>query len=196
MPLDAVTDGPFAAVYVPNFILQAIARNEPELRTQPLAILDGPPPTYQVIALNRIAELLGVTRGMTKAAAAQFAQVVIRSRCAMLEEAAHTALLDVAWSVTPRVEDFAADTLLLDLSGLASLFGDARTTTQKIASSAAALGLTVHIAASVNVETARIVARALPGPTTVPPGEERHFLETLPVSMLSPSEELAGVFSR
>src|SRR5215470_3257938 len=111
-PPDAVTAGPFAAVYVPNFILQAIARNEPELRAQPLAVIDGPPPTFQVIALNRIAELLGVTRGMTKAAAAQFAQVVIRPRCGILEEATHAALLDVAWSITPRVEDFAADTLL------------------------------------------------------------------------------------
>src|SRR5262249_47558866 len=124
-PLDAVTAGPFTAVYVPNFILQAIARHEPELHAQPLVILGSPAPTYQVIALNRIAELLGVTRGMTKAAAAQFAQVVIRSRCEILEQTAHAALLDVAWSITPRVENFAADTLLLDLSGLASLFGDA-----------------------------------------------------------------------
>ncbi len=195
-PLDAATTGPFAAVYVPNFILQAIARNEPELRARPLVILDGPAPTYQVIALNRIAELLGVTRGITKAATMQFAQVVIRSRCQVSEQAAHSALLDVAWSVTPRVEDFAADTLLLDLSGLVSLFGDAHATAQKISSLAATLGLSVHIAASANVETARIVARALPGPTIVPPGEERRFLETLPVHMLSPSEELVGVFSR
>jgi len=196
MPLDAVTVGQFAAIYVPNFILQAIARNEPELRVQPLVVIDGPPPTYQVIALNRIAKLLGVTLGMTKAAAAQFAQVVIRQRCTTLEEAAHAALLDVAWSITPRVEDFAADTLLLDLSGLDSLFGDAQTIAQKLAARASTLGLAVHSAVSANLETARIVARALPGPTIVPSGEERRFLETLPVSMLSPNEELAGVFDR
>src|SRR5205807_9172093 len=98
----------FGAVYVPNFILQAIARSEPELRTQPLVIIDGPPPTYQVIAFNRLAELLGVARGMSKAAAGQFAQVMIRPRCKILEAAAHAALLDVGWSITPRVEDAAA----------------------------------------------------------------------------------------
>jgi protein ImuB len=186
----------FGAVYVPNFILQAIARCEPELRTQPLAIIDGPPPTYQVVALNRLAEILGVTRGMTKAAVSQFAQVTIRTRCRVREEAAHAALLDVAWSTTPRVEDAAPGTLLIDISGLSSIFGDAENVANEIASRASTFGMHVHVAVSANVETARIVARALPGPTIVPAGEERRFLETLPVSMLSPSQELSDIFDR
>ena len=186
----------FGAIYIPNFILQAIGRSEPELRAQPLAIIDGPPPTYQVVALNRLAEILGVTLGMTKAAVSQFAQVTIRPRYKVKEEAAHAALLDVAWSVTPRVEDAAPDTLLVDISGLRSLFGEEEDIACEIASRASALGMDVHVAISGNVETARIVARALPGPTIVPEGEERHFLETLPISMLSPSEELADVFER
>ena len=33
------------------------------------------------------------------------------------------ALMDVAWSISPRVEDTAPDTIVLDLEGLASLFG-------------------------------------------------------------------------
>ena len=186
----------FGAVYVPNFILQAIARCEPELRTQPLAIIDGSPPTYQVVALNRLAEILGVACGMTKAAVSQFVQVTIRTRCRVREEAAHAALLDVAWSITPRVEDAARDTLLIDISGLSSLFGDAETIAREIASRASTFGMHVHVAVSANVETARIVARALPGPTIVPEGEERRFLETLPVSMLSPSFELSDIFDR
>lgn len=186
----------FGAVYVPNFILQALGRSAPELRTQPLVIIDGPPPTYQVVALNRLAELLGLTRGMTKAAASQFAQVTIRLRSKAHEEAAHAALLDVAWSITPRVEDAAADTLLVDISGLQSLFGKDEQIAREIAARASAVGMQVHVAISANVETARIVARALPGPTVVPEGEERRFLETLPVSMLSPRAELAGVFDR
>jgi len=186
----------FGAIYVPNFILQAIGRCEPELRTQPLAIIDGQPPTYQVVALNRLAEILGVARGMTKAAVTQFVQVTIRSRCRVREEAAHAALLDVAWSITPRVEDATPDTLLIDISGLATLFGNAHAIACEIASRASTFGMNVHVAISTNVETARIVARALPGPTVVPEGEERRFLETLPVSMLSPSQELADIFDR
>jgi protein ImuB len=186
----------FAAVYVPNFILQAIGRCEPELRTQPLVIVDGPPPTYQVVALNRLAEILGVARGMTKAAVTQFAQVTIRTRCKVREEAAHAALLDVAWSITPRVEDAAPDTLLIDISGLTTLFGDAEAIACEIASRACPFGMDVRVAVSANVETARIIARALPGPTIVPAGEERRFLETLPLSMLSPSQELSDIFDR
>jgi protein ImuB len=186
----------FAAIYVPNFILQATGRCEPELRTRPLAIIDGPPPTYQVVALNRQAEILGVARGMSKAAATQFAHVTIRTRCRVREEAAHAALLDVAWSITPRVEDAAPDTLLIDISGLTTLFGDAEAIASEIASRASTLGMNVHVAVSANVETARIVARALPGPTIVPEGQERRFLETLPVSMLSPRQELSDIFER
>jgi protein ImuB len=186
----------FAAIYVPNFILQAIGRCEPELRTRPLAIIDGPPPTYQVVALNRLAEILGVARGMTKAAVAQFAHVTIRTGCRVREEAAHAALLDAAWSITPRVEDAAPDTLLIDISGLTTLFGDAEAIASEIASRASTFGMNVHVAVSTNVETARIVARALPGPTIVPEGQERRFLETLPVSMLSPRQELYDIFER
>jgi protein ImuB len=186
----------FGAVYVPNFILQAIARCEPGLHSLPLAIIDGSSPTYQVVALNHLAEILGVSRGMTKAAVTQFAQVTIRTRCRVREEAAHAALLDVAWSITPRVEDAAPDTLLIDISGLASLFGDAETIAREIVSRASIFGMHVHVAVSPNVETACIVARALPGSTIVPEGEERRFLETLPVSMLSPSQELSDVFAR
>ena len=186
----------FGAIYVPNFILQAIGRSEPELRAQPLAIIDGPPPAYQVVALNRLAELLGVTPGMTKAAVSQFAQVTIRSRCRVHEKAAHAALLDVAWSIAPRVEDAAPDMLLIDISGLSSLFGTEEQIAREIAERASALGLQVHMAISANVETARIVARALPGPTVVPENEERRFLETLPISLLSPGQELSGVFDR
>jgi protein ImuB len=186
----------FAAVYVPNFILQAIGRSEPELRTQPLAILDGPSPTYRVIACNRLAKLLGVTLGITKSAASQFARLAIRSRCQTREAATHAALLDVAWSITPRVEDAAQDTLLLDLSGLTSLYPNADAIAPELVSRAASLGLEIHVAISANIETARVVARALPGPTIIPAGEERRFLETLPVNMLLPGPELAGVFHR
>ncbi len=56
--------------------------------------------------------------------------------------------------------------------------------------------MNVHVAVSANVETARIIARALPGSTIVPAGEERRFLETLPASMLSPSQELSDIFDR
>ena len=93
----------FAAIFVPNFTFQAIARGEPELRIEPVAVIEGQPPTYRVAALNRLAEKLGVTVGMTKANVEQFPQVQIRNRSKTQEEMGHQALLDAAWSISSRV---------------------------------------------------------------------------------------------
>jgi protein ImuB len=187
---------PFAAIFVPNFTFQAIARSEPELRMQPVAVIEGQPPTYRVIAFNRLAERLGVTRAMTKANAEQFQQVQIRHRSKSQEDTAHRALLDAAWSISSRVEDAAPDTLLLDLAGLARLFGTPEEMAQRILSRTSEIGMDAHVAVSTNVETARIVARALSEVTVVPDGQEARFLETLPVGMLSPSPQLAEIFER
>jgi protein ImuB len=186
----------FTAIFVPNFTFQAMARCEPELRMQPVAVIEGQPPTYRVIAFNRLAERWGVTLGMTKANTEQFQQVQIRHRSKSQEETAHRALLDAAWSISSRVEDAAPDTLLLDLSGLARLFGAEEEIAQRILSRTSELGMDAHVAVSANVETARIVARALSGVTVVPDGQEARFLETLPVGMLSPSPQLAEIFER
>ncbi len=113
----------FAAIFVPNFKLQAVVRCEPELAVRPIALIDGPPPTYQVVAVNRLAARLGVAEGMTKAAATQFPGVEIRPRGKLQETTAHAVLLDVAWSFSPRMEDTTPDTVLIDVDGLASLFG-------------------------------------------------------------------------
>src|ERR1700738_3068608 len=142
---------PFAAIFVPNFIFQAVVRCAPELRMQPVAILEGQPPIYRVIALNRLAEKLGVSAGMTKANAEQFPQLQIRHRSRTQEKATHKALLDAAWSISSRVEDAAPDTLLLDLCGLTRLFGTEEEIGQRILSRACEMGIDVNVGISANV---------------------------------------------
>jgi protein ImuB len=185
-----------AAIFIPNFTVQAIARYEPELQMQPLAILAGEPANSFVIAVNRLAEKSGVTAGMTKANAEQFQNIQFRQRSATQENTAHRALLDTAWSISARVEDAGPDNLLLDLAGLARLFGTLDKIAQRILDDISELGMQAHVAISINIETARVVARALTGITLVPEGQERRFLETLPVAMLSPSPQLADIFER
>src|SRR5271168_3081448 len=186
----------FCAIFAPDFLLQAVERSEPALRKKPLVLLDGPAPTFRVIAVNAMARTLGVTLGLTKAAAAEFSGVEIRLRSKEQEAAAHAALMDAAWSFSPRVENTAQDTVLLDLAGLTTLFGSYENVTLQIKSRCTALGLDVHAGVSENVETARILALARPGPTIVPEGEEARFLESLPVGLLLPSGELAEVFAQ
>jgi protein ImuB len=184
----------FGAIFVPDFLLQAVERSEPEVRNRPLVLVGGPAPTYRVIAVNRFAAALGVTPGLTKAAAAEFQGTEIKLRQTEQEVAAHAALLDAAWSLSPHVEDTAPDTVLLDLAGLAALFGAPEEIAQQMKSRCSALGLDVHVAISENVYTARVLARAHPGPTIVPPGQEAAFLAKLSVNLLNPSDDVAEVF--
>jgi protein ImuB len=186
----------FAAIFVSNFMVQAIVRYEPELLLRPLAVIEGQPPSCSVVAVNRLAELSGIAAGMTKTSVEQFSHVQFRQRSNTQENAAHCALLDAAWSISSRVEDAAPNTVLLDLSGLARLFGSPDEIAQRILGRTSEVGLDAHVAISTNVETAFIVARALPGITVVPEGEERHFLQTLPVEMLSPSPALSDILER
>ena len=181
------------AIFVPDFLLQAVERSEPELRNKPLVLLDGPAPTFRVVAANAMARARGVSLGLTKAAAAEFSGVEIRLRSKEQEATAHAALLDAAWSFSPRVEDTAPDTVLLDLAGLTTLFGSYENVALQIKSRCTALGLDAHVGVSENVETARIVAFAWPGPTIVPAGQEARFLESLPVGLLAPSGELSEI---
>lgn len=182
------------AIFVPDFLLQAVVRADSTLRERPVALLDGTAPNFRVVAVNRLARQLGVTLGMTKAAAAEFADVEILPRRHDLELSAHAALLDAAWSFSPRVEDTACDTLLLDLAGLTTLFGTYENIALQIKSRCRALGLDTHIVISANPETARVLACAGPDPTIVPEGQEAEFLKGLPVDLLAPSAGLIDVF--
>src|SRR5262245_17901735 len=184
----------FCAIFVPDFSLQAVIRLEPALRRQPLVLLDGPQPTFRVMAVSEAAQRLGVACGLTKAAAAEFKGVQIRLRSREQEAAAHAALLDVAWSVSPRVENTAIDLVTMEVTGLETLFGCHEEIGMQLQSRCWEVGLQVHAAFSEGIETARILASAQAGGTIVPPGQEARFLKPLPVDLLAPSEELSEVF--
>ena len=184
----------FCAIFVSDFLLQAVGRADSSLRNRPLALMDGTVPNFHVVAVNRLAARLGVTLGMSKASAAEFAGVQILLRRKDLEISAHAALLDCAWSFSPRIEDTAMNTVLLDLAGLTTLFGSYENVALQIKSRCRALGLEVHIAISSNPETARILACACPGPTIVPEGQEAQLLKSLPVELLAPTRERIEVF--
>src|SRR5258708_3509824 len=113
----------FACVYIADFLVQAVVRGQRALGDGALALLGGAPPLWSVVAANPAAFEAGIQLGMTKAQVAQFGKVQICMRSEAQEKAAHAALLDAAWSVSPRVEDTALDTVVLDLEGLTVLFG-------------------------------------------------------------------------
>ena len=186
----------FASIFVPNFMLQAVVRAEPALRERAIALIDGNPPLCSVVAINEKAAQTGIEFGMTKMNAAQFAGLEMRSRSRPQEKIAHAVLLDIGWSVSPRIEDTAQDTIVLDLSGLTHLFGAEKDIGAHLAQRSCECGLLPNVAIASNVDTTLIAARGFQGITVIPPGRESQCLGDLPVSVLSPSVETAETLSR
>ena len=186
----------FASVYVPNFLVQSVVRAEPELRGRALALVDGEPPLWKVVAASEGALRAGIELGIGGSQAKQFCGVEIRRRSPGLEKAAHAALLDVGWSISPRVEDTAPDTMVLDIAGLTSLFESVKNLTAVLAERAASIGLCPQIAAASNIEAAILAARGFPGITLIPPGEEKERLSSLPVEVLFPPVETFETLDR
>ncbi len=108
----------------------------------------------------------------------------MRQRSAGQENSAHAALLDVAHAFTPRVEDTASDTLLLDLAGLERLYGAPATMARDLASRVNAVALEANIALAANPEAALHAARGFSGTTVIPAGEEAQRLGVLPLQVL------------
>src|ERR1035441_5863659 len=109
---------------------------------------------------------------------------ILRQRSSEQENSAHAALLDVAHAFTPRVEDTANDTLLLDLAGLERLYGAPATMARDLASRVNAIALEANIALAANPEAALHAARGFSGTTVLPAGEEAHCLGVLPLQVL------------
>ena len=186
----------FASIHVPGFSVQAVVRAEPELRGQAIALVDGTPPLWNVVAANEAALQAGIKLEMAKAQAEQYTGVEIRQRSRAQEESSHTALLDLGWSISPHVEDTAPDTITLDLAGLESLFGSEEKIARLLTERASSFGLNINVATASNPDTAIHAARGFSGITVIPPGEEAQRLGCLPVSVLSPAAEILGTFER
>ena len=175
---------PFACIFVPNFPVAAVFRAEPELRTQAVAIFEGRPPLEKIFAVNDSAGRVGIAPGMTKAQAELCSELTLRPRSFFQESAAHAALLDCAQSFSPCVEDAAADTAILDLAGMESLFGTLPEIAHNLFQCAATLGLDGNVSIASNPDAAVLAARGFSGVTVVPCGKEAECLGSLPIEVL------------
>ncbi|MFB3915841.1 MAG: hypothetical protein ACE14M_03885 [Terriglobales bacterium] len=201
---------PFAAIYVPDFPVQALVRLDPELRQQPVAVVEGSAPLLKVVAMDERARAAGVEIGMTpieamakltslaktRSSGGFHGDLEIRQRAPAQEEAAHAALLDCACACSPRVEDTAPDTVLLDLSGLERLFGTPDKIARDLKRCALEMGLEANIAVAANPESALHAARGFAGVTVIAPGKEAECLGRLPVEVLAPSAEILEILDR
>jgi protein ImuB len=159
--------------------VQAVVRLEPELRGKPVSILAGSPPLTKVFAVNREARNLGVEAGMTKVQAEAFKGIVWRWRSPSQEATAYAALLDCAWTISPRVEDGArrteqgfSDTAVLDIAGCEKLFGSPAKIAYGLRRVASEVGLETNVAVAGSPLAAVCAAQGFAGVTVIPAGEE------------------------
>ena len=193
----------FACLFVPDFPVQAIVRLEPELREKAVLVLAGAAPLTRVFAANAAARALGVELGMTKVQAEALGEMTWRWRSPTQEATAHRALLDCAWTISPRVEtkfygekEPLPDAVVLDLAGCEKLFGSPEKIAGDLYRTAAGVGFAANVAVAGNPEAAVCTARGFPGITVIPAGQESKELGTLPVSSLPIGQEFLETLAR
>jgi protein ImuB len=94
-------------------------------------------------------------------------------------------LLDVAQQYSPRAAWVAPHTIVLDLSGLERLFGEARTIGNALRGQLADRGLQAHIAIAGTRTAAHLLAVARAGLTVVDPGGDAAALAPLSIDVLT-----------
>ncbi|HET9802411.1 MAG TPA: DNA polymerase Y family protein [Candidatus Acidoferrum sp.] len=182
---------PFASLFIPDFPVQAVVRMEPELRNKAVGVFAGAAPLTKVFAANAAARRLGIETGMTRMQAEAFAGIEWRWRSPASEATAHAALLDCAWTISPRVQNAGKrsendlnDTVVLDLAGCEKLFGSPEKIAQDLRRAAVNVGFEANVAVAENDSAAVTAAQGFSGVTVIPPGEENARIGALALENL------------
>lgn len=188
----------YACIFVPDFPLQALRRSEPDLAGRPLAVAKE----TRIAWVSPEAYRLGIRPGMTPSQARSvFPDLWLRAASPLVVEAAHQALLDLAWGFSPRVESRGGGVVILDLAGTRRLYPSRPALGCAIHTACRRMGFCARIGIARGPRLALVAARALPddGPEpvlVVPPGGEASALAPLPLAALSPSPALHEALTR
>ena len=98
--------------------------------------------------------------------------------------------------MSPRIEDTSLGTILLDISGLASLFGSCENIASELAQRAFLLGFSANVAIASRVDAALLASRGFPGITWIPEHQEAQRLGSLPIHVLPASADTLETLER
>ncbi len=114
-----------ACFFVPLFPLAARLRAEPDLREEALAVVEGSGSHVHVVAATRRARKMAIRPGMSLTQARSILpKLVARNRDAACEQTAQEALLEVAETFSPRIEDAGDGVVYFDITGMERHFAD------------------------------------------------------------------------
>jgi protein ImuB len=207
-----------ACLSVPLFPLAARLRSEPDLLSEAVAIVEGNGNNAHIVAATRRARKKGIRPGLSLAQARSIVpKLIARGRDAECERTAQEALLEVAETFSPRVEDAGEGVVFFDVTGMEAHFQvagpptgspatcDLRPATSScpettLAQTAIARATTVGLPARCGIAgsklAARVAAELMPSPRIVEAGKESDFLAPLPLARLSPEVEAAITLQR
>ncbi len=186
-----------ACLYVPMFPLAARLRSEPELLEEALAIVEGNGNNAHVVAATRRARKKGIHAGLSLAQARSILpKLIARGRDTECERTAQEALLEVAETFSPRIEDCGEGGLFIDISGTERHFPSEHELAQAAIRACDNVGLPVRCGIASSKLAARIAAELPKSPTVVERGAEGEFLAPLPLLRLSPELDAAATLQR
>lgn len=198
----------FAVLHIADFPLQAVLRTELGSKGLPAALFDGTKKKSLVLAMNPAARAAGIQPGMTAPqAVARCPALLIRTPQTDTETEARSALLAVAFTLSPSIEDTAPGVCTIDLKGLDP--GRHQEITAQAVAQLNLLGLpaTAGIARTplLSLYAARAIAEAMAsgedllgleaGGGVLKIADELRFLGSLSLAVAEPSNELAGVLA-
>jgi len=186
-----------ACLLVPLFPLAARLRSEPELLNEALAVVEGNGNNAHVVAATRRARKKGIHPGLSLAQARSvMPKLIARGRDAECERTAQEALLEVAETFSPRIEDAAEGIVFIDISGTERHFPSERDLAAAAVRACDGIGLPARCGIAASKLAARVAAELPKSPTIVTPGGEAEFLAPLPLVRLSPELETASTLHR
>ncbi len=191
----------FAALFIPDFHLQAQLRLRPEWRGAPVALLEGTNDLTakerekaRVLQITREAELYEVVPGITATRAqARCPQILLVHRQPEDEESARKVLWDCASEVTRDFEASGPGLVTLDLHGVRR---DLQTLAIRRIDWLCELGLKAQVGLAENPDLAFLAAR-LAAPVLVfrgTPIQIHERLASLPITALQPSPDWLSLF--
>ena len=202
-----------ACILVADFPLAAVMRQSPDLREQPLALIESAGrrdaagvANMECRFVSARARAMGARAGMTVARArAAAAGLAVMNRSPAAEASAIEALIDSALSFSPVVEAGTGGEVYLDLGGLERLYrrrpgidssgadADAYETAlaQEAMGRVARLGMDATVGIASSKEVALLAARC-GGARVIAAGREAEFLGWLPLDLLGLDDKVRG----
>lgn len=182
----------FAVLHVADFALHAVLRTEPDTHDKPAALFSGVGKKSTVLATTPGARAAGVELGMTAPqAVARCPALLIRGPNATAEAESRAALLALAFTLSPAIEDTAPGICTVDLRGhTREKYEPAIHATL---AELARLGLPATAGVARTPLLALYAARATASVLIV--DSEKNFLAPLPLAAADPSPELAAVLA-